>query len=263
MQCGRMMCAVVFACGVAFCGIDAYAADTAENAFASDPSITIKYLPGKYYEQRAQDAVKRKNFHQALEMYEKAAYWGNKIAQYNIGMLYLSGADGVPMDKVRGMAWLGIAAQTHTPDVDKAVGEAYAGLDAGQRAAAGELWKRLKVDYDDELTLKRTSKQFSDQLIRDKGTLNGPPEYTTITYGSFGGGGGDQMANPLFDPNTGALQGGRSQSVSHSVNAAKFIAAVKDQFSDFVRVQFGAVSVGQPEDISDRGHSEQPAQRKP
>jgi hypothetical protein len=241
--------AVSGALACAFAVSSARAASDAD-AFAGDPSITIKYLPGKYYEQRAQDAVKRKNFRQALEMYEKAGYWGNKIAQYDIGMLYLHGAEGVPVDKVRGTAWLGIAAQTHTPDVDKTLGEAYASLNAKQRAAAGELWKQLKTDYDDKATLDRASKKFNDQLMRDKGTLNGPPEYTTITYGSFGGGGGDQMANPVFDPTTGALQGGRNHGVTHTVNAAKFLAAVKDQFSDFVHVQFGAVSVGQPESVS-------------
>lgn len=229
----------------------ARAAETPANSFASDPSITSKYLPGKYYEQRAQDAVKRKNFRQALEMYQKAGYWANKIAQYNVGMLYLNGAEGVPADRVRGTAWLGIAGQTHQPYVDQALADAYASLNAEQRAAAGAIWQELKVDYSDKITLDRASKRFNDQLVQDKGTLNGPPEYTDITYGSFGGGGGDQSAQPIFDATTGVLQGGRNDAVSHTVNAAKFIAAVKDQFSDFVHVQFGAVEVGEPESVSE------------
>jgi len=226
------------------------AAETAENAFASDPAITIKYLPGKYYEQRAQDAVKSNNYRQAMEMYEKAGYWGNKIAQYNVGMLYLNGAEGVPADKVRAAAWLGIAAQTHQPYVDKALGDAYAALNTEQRAAAGAIWKQLKVDYDDKVTVDRASKLFNNQLIRDKSTVNGPPEYTTISFANFGGGGGDQSAHPVFDPSTGALQGGRNAATSTSVNAAKFFVAVKDQFSEFIHVQFGAVEVGEPESIS-------------
>ena len=98
-------------------------------------------------------------------------------------------------------------------------------------------------------------------MIRDKGSLNGPPEYTTITYDSFGGGAGDQSAHPIFAPTTGALQGGRNDAVSHSVNAAKFIAAVKDQFSDFIHVQFGAVEVGEPESIS--AHDQRVQQKPP
>jgi hypothetical protein len=223
-------------------------ADSPDNSFAGDPSITLKYLPGKYYEQQAQQAVKRSDFRQALQMYQKAGYWGNKVAQYDVGMLYLNGAGGVPADKVSGVAWLGIAAQTHAPYVDKALGEAYAGLNAEQRAAAGDLWKQLKVDYDDKVTLDRASKKFNAQYLRDKGQINGPPEYTTVMYGDFSGGGGDET---VLAPVPGQINGVAQRPDLHTVNAARFLAAVKDQFSDFVHVQFGAVTVGEPESISE------------
>jgi hypothetical protein len=229
-------------------------AEPPDNSFVSDPSITIKYLPGKYFEQQAQLAVKRKDFRAALQMYEKAGYWGNKIAQYDVGMLFLNGADGVAADKVRAVAWLGIAAQTHVPYVDKALGEAYASINAEQRAAAGDLWKQLKADYDDKVTLDRASKKFNAQYVRDKGQINGPPETTIVIYGNFGGGGGDQaVLAPVLEQVDNA---GRKPD-SHTVNAARFLAAVKDQFSDFVHVQFGAVTVGEPESISEHD------QRKP
>jgi hypothetical protein len=69
------------------------------------------------------------------------------------------------------------------------------------------------------------------------------------------------MANPVFDPNTGALQGGRNEHTVHSVNAAKFFAAVKDQFSEYVRVQFGAVKVGEPESVPGRDDAARPGQQ--
>ena len=234
-------------------------AETPDYSFASDPAITIKYLPGKYYEQAAQQAVKRKNFRAALEMYEKAGYWGNKIAQYNVGMLYINGTDGVPADKIRGTAWLGIAAQTHVAYIDKALGDAYAGLNAEQRAAANDLWKQLKVDYDDKVTLDRASKKFNAQYLRDKGQINGPPEYTDITYGDFAGGGGDDS---VLAPMVVQINGVTRTPDSHTVNAARFFTAVKDQFSDFIHVQFGAVSVGEPESISEHDQrTGQPSQR--
>jgi hypothetical protein len=245
----RQACRLVFTVAVALSFLPAAArGDSPDSSFANDPSITIKYLPGKYYEQQALQAVKSKDFREALEMYEKAGYWGNKIAQYDVGMLYLNGADGVPADKIRGTAWLGIAAQTHAPYVDEALGEAYAGLNTEQRAAAGDFWKQLKVDYDDKVTLDRASKKFSAQYVRDKGQINGPPETTTVTYGNFGGGGGDQMA---LGPTIGQVYKVANTPDSHTVNAARFLAAVKDQFSDFVHVQFGAVTVGEPESISE------------
>lgn len=253
----RCVAFTLIACGL-FAG-PLRAADTAENSFAGDPSITINYLPGKYYEQRAQEAVKRKDFRQALEMYEKAGYWGNKVAQYDVGMLYLNGAEGIPADRIRGTAWLGIAAQTHTPYVDKALGEAYGSLDAEQKKAAGELWKQLKVDYDDKVTLDRASRKFNSQYLRDKGAINGPPEYTTIVYGNFGGGGGDQAAQSMITQINNVANGRTGG--QHVVNAAKFLSAVKDQFSDFVHVQFGAVEVGEPESISE--HDQRLRQQSP
>jgi hypothetical protein len=220
-----------------------------DEAFANDPSITIRYVPGKYYEYRAQLAVKDKKFAESLEMFQKAAYWGNKIAQYNVGMLYLNGADGVPIDKVRGTAWLGIAAETHQAYVDKALGQAYATLSADERAAAGKLWQQLRADYDDKVTLPRANRKFNDELIRAKGSITGPPEYTTITFcGAFGCGGG-AAEHPLFDSG-GLMQSGIAQTTT-TVNAAKFLTAVKDQYDDYINLEFGRVTVGEPESLGD------------
>jgi Sel1 repeat len=219
-----------------------------ENAFAGDPSITIKYLPGKYYEQQALGAVEHKDYRKALELYEKAGYWGNKIAQYDAGMLYLHGADGVPADPIRGIAWLGIAAQIHADYMDKAVGEAYGAATAQQRAAASAMFKELIVDYSDKVTLDRASKRFNAQYLRDKGQINGPPEYTTIIYGNFGGGGGDADTSAMISQVDKTAQ----TPDSRNVNAARFLSAVKDQFSDFIHVQFGAVTVGEPESVAER-----------
>ena len=99
------------------------------------------------------------------------------------------------------------------------------------------MWKQLNVDYDDKVTLKRASIRFNAQYLRDKSQIYSPPEYVEITYGDFDG------------AVTAATVTGRPD--SHTVNAAIFFAAVKDQFSDFVRVQFGAVAVGEPESISE------------
>ncbi len=227
----------------------ATAAETPEDSFAGDPVVTIDFVPGKYYEQRAIEAVKNKHFHDAIEFYQKAGYWGNKIAQYDVGMLYLNGADGVPADKIRGIAWLGIAAQHHVPYVDKALGDAYAQASADERAQAGALWKQMMTDYDDKVTMDRASRRFNAQYLRFKGQIVGPPETATMVYGNFGGGGGDAGAKGAV---INQLETIASHADSHAVNAARFMSAVKDQFSDFVQTQFGVVTVGEPETISER-----------
>jgi hypothetical protein len=220
-----------------------------DEAFASDPSITIRYVPGKYYEYQAQLAVKKKDFAKALEMFQKAAYWGNKTAQYNVGMLYTNGAEGVPVDKTRGAAWLGIAAETHQAYVDKALGEAYGNLTADQRVTAGNIWKELRADYADKITLERANKKFNDELLREKGNLQGPPEYTTVVYGGGFGFGGGAAEHALFD-SSGNMNTQIAQN-SHAVNAAKFINAVKDQYEDYINFEYGRVSVGEPESLAD------------
>ena len=239
--------------------VPCWAANPSE-AFANDPSITIRYIPGKYYEYQAQLAVKDKDFAKSLEMFQKAAYWGNKISQYNVGMLYLNGADGVPIDKVRGTAWLGIAAETHQAYVDKALGQAYAVLSADERAAAGKLWQELRVDYDDKVTLPRANKKFNDELMREKGNLSGPPEYTTIVYGGGFGFGGGAAEHPLFD-SSGVMNTQIAQQ-SNAVNAAKFLSAVKDQFDDYINIEYGRVTVGEPESIGDHEAAASPAKKQ-
>jgi hypothetical protein len=224
-------------------------AQKVENALAGQEPITLDYVPGKYYEQRALEAVKRKDFRQALEMYQKAGYWGNKIAQYDAGMLYINGAEGVPADKVRGIVWLGIADQRHVTYIDQALGDAYIKATPQEREQASILFKQLIVDYSDKVTLDRATTKFNAAYQRYKGQLIGPAEYNDQVYGNFGGGGGDARA---AGPTLTQVQRVDIRPDTTTANSGKFLASVKDQFSDFVQTQFGVVTVGEPETISER-----------
>jgi len=239
---------LVFAASLAFIPLHA-AAQKVENALAGQEPTTLDYIPGKYYEQRALEAVKRKDFREALEMYQKAGYWGNKIAQYDAGMLYINGADGVPVDKVRGIVWLGIADQRHVTYIDQALGDAYIKATPEERAKASVLFKELIVDYGDKVTLDRATTKFNAAYLRYKGQLIGPAEYNTEVTGNFGGGGGDARAG---GSTLSQVQHVDTRPDTTTANAGKFLASVKDQFSDFVQTQFGVVTVGEPETISER-----------
>ena len=224
-------------------------AQKVENALAGQEQTTLHYIPGKYYEQRALEAVRRKDFREALEMYQKAGYWGNKIAQYDAGMLYINGADGVPVDKVRGIVWLGIADQRHVVYIDQALGDAYIKATPDERAKASVLFKELITDYGDKVTLDRATTKFNAAYQRYKGQLNGPAEYNIQIQGNFGGGGGDAgAAKPMLSQ----VQDVDNRPDTTTSNSAKFMSSVKDQFSDFVQTQFGVVTVGEPETISQR-----------
>jgi len=231
-------------------------AQKTENALAGQEQTTLEYVPGKYYEQRALEAVKHKNFREALEMYQKAGYWGNKIAQYDVGMLYIDGADGVAVDKVRGIAWLGIADQRHVTYIDQALGDAYIKATPQEREQASAVFKELIVDYSDKVTLDRATTKFNAAYLRYKGQLNGPAEYNTDVTGNFGGGGGDARAG---GSTLSQVQRVDTRPDTTTANGSNFLASVKDQFSDFVQTQFGVVTVGEPETISEREQRAEPA----
>lgn len=50
---------------------------------------------------------------QALEWYRKAADRGDKVAMFNVAVLYDAGADGVPKDRHEAARWYGHAAERH------------------------------------------------------------------------------------------------------------------------------------------------------
>jgi len=124
----------------------------------NDPPGRI--FPGKYFEYKARAYLKRGDYHGALGMFELAGFWANKIAQYNAGLMYYNGI-GVPVDRVRGVAWLGIAAEAHDDLADRTLSVAYASLDATERQAADALWRQLDQKYGDAVSIKRALKNYA------------------------------------------------------------------------------------------------------
>ena len=67
----------------------------------------------------AQAAVERADYEQAFALYQKAARWGHKGAQYVLGELYAEGK-GVARDPVSAYAWLAVASEAPDRDFVKA-----------------------------------------------------------------------------------------------------------------------------------------------
>jgi len=118
-----------------------------------------RYFPGQYFEQKAQFYLKKRDYREALRMFELGGYWANKVAQYNAGIMHFNGI-GVPADKVRGAAWLGIAAEAHDDLADRALQAAYAELNQDQRDAANVLFAQLDLKYGDRVALPRALKRY-------------------------------------------------------------------------------------------------------
>jgi len=117
--------------------------------------------PGEYYFLRGADAFRKHDYVFALQMYQVAASWAFKPAEYNIAVMYSRG-QGVPIDLPRAMAWMALAAERddkHYVDAREAV---YAELSTEQFAQANEIWRELKKTYGDEVALRRAKARWAE-----------------------------------------------------------------------------------------------------
>jgi TPR repeat protein len=178
--------ALTIAASLACCGGAAAAGSgspgTVPSCLSEPPS---RYFPGKYFEQKAQCSLKKGDYPEALRMFELGGLYADKLSQYNIGIMHFNGI-GVPVDRPRGAAWLGIAAESHDDLADAALQAAYAELDADERVLADALFRELDARYGDAVALPRALAQYrldtADSMF--KLGSSGPGSVTTVGYGS-------------------------------------------------------------------------------
>jgi hypothetical protein len=132
----------------------------ADSQFMYDPPS--HFFPGKYFEEKAQFYLRMKQYSAALDMFKLAGYWAHKRAQYNVGVMLFNGI-GVPVDKVRGVAWFRIAAASHEELPAAALKAASAELSEEQLRQADAVWHELDAKYGDAIALPRAI----DRFIRD------------------------------------------------------------------------------------------------
>lgn len=205
----------------------------------TDP--TRNYLPGKYYERVALEDLRHKDYTGALNAYQRAAYWGNKVAQYDLGEIYLRGMGRIRADPARGVAWLGIADEEHEPDYDKALVSAYKSLKPEERKRAERSWKELQEKYADKLTLARTTRAFEEAYHSGRAgsaTTEGDPNAYTFSIDGYDPAGDIQNeAELVSDLNELGMQNGVT-------SLAGYWPARKKEFAKFVTSQFGHVEIG-------------------
>lgn len=120
------------------------------------------FLPGKYFEYKAQFYLKKKDYREALRLFELAGFWANKVAQYNAGLMYYKGI-GVPVDRARGTAWLGIAAEASGDLAMTSLQAAYASLSENEKRDAGDIFADLEAKYGDDVAIPRALGVFNEQ----------------------------------------------------------------------------------------------------
>jgi hypothetical protein len=141
------------------------------------------FLPGKYFELKAQSYVKSKDYAMALKMYQLSGFWGDKIAQYNAAVMLFNGL-GVPQDKVLGTAWFRIAAESHGDLAESALGAATAELTADQRRQADATWSELEAKYGNDVTFPRALARFQMDMNESiNHGMPGGPVQVNVSYG--------------------------------------------------------------------------------
>lgn len=242
-------CACLLACSL-------WSNAAAAGQFGSVPHVTVtdptrNYLPAKYYERLALDAMRRKDYAEAVSDYRQAAYWANKTAQYNLGEIYFHGMGSIPADRARGVAWLGIAAEEHQPDYDKALVQAYASLDPAERHHAGAIWQHLQATYGDKLTLARATERFERtyraEHLGSATTRNDPTAFIMSVSG--------YNPDKTAFSNTDIVSELTATSTRTSVfTEGRFWSAQKQEFDQFIARQFGHVTVGPLEQVPPPEH---------
>jgi len=131
--------------------------------------------PGEYYFMRAVDAVHAGDYAHAIDMYQVAASWGYKDAQYNLGVIYAKGADGVKVDLPRAMAWMALAAERDDKRYVEARELIYGLLDKAQWDEANAIWRDLKTTYADAVALPRAKARWAEARNGATGSHLGSP----------------------------------------------------------------------------------------
>ena len=246
---GCIACLLACCCGTSLAATGRFGKYPHETV--TDPTRT--YLPGKYYERVALEDKRHKDYSGALNAYQRAAYWGNKVAQYDLGEIYLHGLGRIRADPARGVAWLGLADEERQPDYDKALVGAYRALKPEGRARADAIWTRLQATYADKLTLARATRAFEDAYHSGRAgsaTTEGDPNTYTFAIDGYDPSGNIQDEAALVSELNGlGMQNG-------AVSLAGHWPARKKEFAKFVTSQFGQVEIGPLQQVA-------PAKSKP
>jgi len=191
-----------------------YAAATREMGTAQDtPEADAR--PGEYYFLRGARAFQKKDYEFAIQMYEVAASWAFKPAEYNLAVMYARG-QGIPADLPRGMAWMALAAERneqHYVDAREAV---YAEMTKEQFEQANVIWRELKRTYGDEVALRRAKVRWAEVRARATGSHVGAVGNMVVSSPGAGTGHASNPGNPMSNGPPGA----QFDAMAHLIEAA-------------------------------------------
>lgn len=123
--------------------------------------------PGTQFLERGNMFFRQGDYDAAVGNFRLAAHWADKLAQFNLGMMYVNG-DGVERDPLRGWAWIKLSAERGYPKNAAVAADIRNQFTDEHRKVAKEiLEKELKPSYGDEVAIPRTSNEMKRMLARD------------------------------------------------------------------------------------------------
>ncbi|MFO7763160.1 MAG: hypothetical protein R6V61_05460 [Wenzhouxiangellaceae bacterium] len=123
--------------------------------------------PGTQFLERGNMFFRQGDYDAALGNFRLAAHWADKLAQFNLGMMYVNG-DGVERDPLRGWAWIQLSAERGYPKNAAVAADIWNQFTEEHRKVAKEILENeLKPRYGDEVAIPRTTNDMKRTLARD------------------------------------------------------------------------------------------------
>ena len=127
------------------------------------PSALYEFLPGAVNYCLGVKALQRKHYASAREMFKLAASWGDKRAQYLLGIMYFNG-EHVAADRVLGLAWLALAAERPVPLYRATFSSALAKTPPAERKLAQAKLNEMTPIYRDSYAAERADTHYQRAL---------------------------------------------------------------------------------------------------
>lgn len=152
---------------------------------AEVPAPMMENVPGwQSYQQGMRDYNEGRLF-SARHYFLVAARYGDKVAQYNLGVMYFNG-QGVPADPVRGWAWFDLAAERGYPQMVETSLDAWDLLDPAQREAATVYRDELAAEFGDAVVVPRVAAMMERVRRNATGSRTGHVSGRLVIYDRSG-----------------------------------------------------------------------------
>lgn len=123
--------------------------------------------PGTQFLERGNRFFRQGDYDAAVGNFRLAAHWADKLAQFNLGLMYVNG-DGVERDPLRGWAWIKLSAERGYPKHAAVAADIRDQFSEEHREAARQiLEEELKPEYGDAVAVPRTSHEMKRMLARN------------------------------------------------------------------------------------------------